>query len=206
MLMKDISKIFISETIELIKEIGIKNVSIRKIAAKANMNSANIYYHFDNLDHLLGLASIYFIQEYVLEVSEKVKLAKNSFDEYMIIWECFAHYAFLNPNLYKRIFFNFINKDYNLFEEFYNYFPEYKEKLNNNYLEVFMKDNVYERNKALLKKVLTNEKMINTINEIHLLLFKGILEEIEENKNIFIQEYKEKMQNFLKVTLLPYIN
>lgn len=206
MLMKDISKIFISETIELIKEIGIKNVSIRKIAAKANMNSANIYYHFDNLDHLLGLASIYFIQEYVLEVSEKVKLAKNSFDEYMIIWECFAHYAFLSPNLYKRIFFNFINKDYNLFEEFYNYFPEYKEKLNNNYLEVFMKDNVYERNKALLKKVLTDEKMINTINEIHLLLFKGILEEIEENKNIFIQEYKGKMQNFLKVTLLPYIN
>lgn len=206
MLMKDISKIFISETIELIKEIGIKNVSIRKIAAKANMNSANIYYHFDNLDHLLGLASIYFIQEYVLEVSEKVKLAKNSFDEYMIIWECFAHYAFLSPNLYKRIFFSFINKDYNLFEEFYNYFPEYKEKLNNNYLEVFMKDNVYERNKALLKKVLTDEKMINTINEIHLLLFKGILEEIEENKNIFIQEYKGKMQNFLKVTLLPYIN
>ena len=61
--MKGINKVFISATIELIKEIGITNVSIRKIATKTNMNSANIYYHFDNLDHLLDLASIYFIQE-----------------------------------------------------------------------------------------------------------------------------------------------
>ena len=204
--MKGINKIFISTTIELIKEIGITNVSIRKIAAKTNMNSANIYYHFDNLDHLLGLASIYFIQEYVLEVSEKVKIAKNSFEEYMIIWECFAHYAFLSPNLYRRIFFKFLTKDYNLFEEFYSYFPEYKEKLNNDYLEIFMKDNIYERNKTLLKKVIKDKKNIDALNEIHLLLFKGLLEEIEINKEIYILKYEEKMKKFLIMTLMPYKN
>ena len=204
--MKDINKVFISATIELIKEIGITNVSIRKIATKTNMNSANIYYHFDNLDHLLGLASIYFIQEYLLEVSEKVKLAKNSFDEYMIIWECFAHYAFLNPNLYKRIFFKFLTKDYNLFEEFYSYFPEYKEKLNNDYLEIFMKDNIYERNKTLLKRVITDKKNIDILNEIHLLLFKGLLEEIELTKETSISKYKNKMKDFLILTLTPYIS
>lgn len=204
--MKDINKVFISATIELIKEIGIINVSIRKIATKTNMNSANIYYHFDNLDHLLGLASIYFIQEYLLEVSEKVKLAKNSFDEYMIIWECFAHYAFLNPNLYKRIFFKFLKKDYNLFEEFYSYFPEYKEKLNNDYLEVFMKDNIYERNKTLLKRVITDKKNIDILNEIHLLLFKGLLEEIELTKETSISKYENKMKVFLILTLTPYIS
>ncbi len=203
--MKGINKIFISATIELIKEIGITNVSIRKIAAKTNMNSANIYYHFDNLDHLLGLASIYFIQEYVLEVSEKVKIAKNSFEEYMIIWECFAHYAFLSPNLYRRIFFK-LTKDYNLFEEFYSYFPKYKEKLNNDYLEIFMKDNIYERNKTLLKRVITDKKNIDILNEIHLLLFKGLLEEIELTKETSISKYKNKMKDFLILTLTPYIS
>lgn len=204
--MKGINKIFISATIELIKEIGITNVSIRKIATKTNMNSANIYYHFDNLDHLLGLASIFFIQEYLLEVSEKVKLAKNPFEEYTIIWECFAHYAFLNPNLYRRIFFNFLTKDYNLFEEFYNYFPEYKEKLNNDYLEIFMKDNIYERNKTLLKRVITDKKNIDILNEIHLLLFKGLLEEIELTKETPISKYENKMKDFLILTLTPYIS
>jgi hypothetical protein len=203
--MKGINKIFISATIELIKEIGITNVSIRKIAAKTNMNSANIYYHFDNLDHLLGLDSIYFIQEYVLEVSEKVKIAKNSFEEYMIIWECFAHYAFLSPNLYRRIFFK-LTKDYNLFEEFYSYFPKYKEKLNNDYLEIFMKDNIYERNKTLLKRVITDKKNIDILNEIHLLLFKGLLEEIELTKETSISKYKNKMKDFLILTLTPYIS
>lgn len=202
--MKDINKVFISATIELIKEIGITNVSIRKIATKTNMNSANIYYHFDNLDHLLGLASIYFIQEYLLEVSEKVKLAKNSFEEYMIIWECFAHYAFLNPNLYKRIFFKFLTKDYNLFEEFYSYFPEYKEKLNNDYLEIFMKDNIYERNKTLLKKVVADGEKVDMLNEVHLLLFKGLLEEIELIKETSTLKYEIRMKNFLEITLLPY--
>lgn len=202
--MKGINKIFISTTIELIKEIGITNVSIRKIAAKTNMNSANIYYHFDNLDHLLGLASIYFIQEYVLEVSEKVKIAKNSFEEYMIIWECFAHYAFLSPNLYRRIFFK-LTKDYNLFEEFYSYFPEYKEKLNIDYLEIFMKDNIYERNKTLLKKVVKDEKNVDILNEIHLLLFKGLLEEIELIKETSTLKCENKMKDFLILTLTPYI-
>lgn len=204
--MKDTNKIFISETIKLIKEIGITNVSIRKIALKMNMNSANIYYHFDNLDHLLGLASIYFIQNYVLEVSEKVKLAKTPFDEYMIIWGCFAHHAFLSPNLYRRIFFKFLTKNYNFFEEFYNYFPEYKEKLNNDYLEIFMKDNVFERNKTLLKKVIKDQNNIEALNEIHLLLFKGLLEEIEVNKEISTLKYEKKMKDFLIMTLKPYKN
>ena len=53
--MKGINKIFISATIELIKEIGITNVSIRKIATKTNMNSANIYL---SLIHILIINKI----------------------------------------------------------------------------------------------------------------------------------------------------
>ena len=123
----------------------------------------------------------------------------------MIIWECFAHYAFLSPNLYRRIFFK-LTKDYNLFEEFYSYFPEYKEKLNNDYLEIFMKDNIYERNKTLLKRVITDKKNIDILNEIHLLLFKGLLEEIELTKETSISKYKNKMKDFLILTLTPYIS
>ena len=108
--------------------------------------------------------------------------------------------------MYRRIFFNFLTKDYNLFEEFYSYFPKYKEKLNNDYLEIFMKDNIYERNKTLLKRVITDKKNIDILNEIHLLLFKGLLEEIELTKETSISKYKNKMKDFLILTLTPYIS
>ena len=69
-----------------------------------------------------------------------------------------------------------------------------------------MKDNIYERNKTLLKKVIKDKKNIDALNEIHLLLFKGLLEEIEINKEIYILKYEEKMKKFLIMTLMPYKN
>lgn len=196
------SKLFIDTTIELIKEIGIENISIRKIAKKLNMNTANIYYHFDNFDHLLGVASIYFLQEYVIDVSNKIKNAKTHLDEYFILWENFIYYSFKSPSIYNKIFFSKKNSSKNLIEEFYYIFPEYKKQLNDNFLDIFLKEDIYERNLVLLIKIFSveNIELAKTINEIHLLLFKALL-----NENHNTQVNSQKMLNFLKYTLFPYI-
>lgn len=171
------------------------------------MNTANIYYHFKNFDHLLGLASIYFLQDYVIDVSQKIKNAKNHLEEYFIMWERFIYYSFKNPAIYSKIFFSKKNSSQNLIEEFYTIFPEYKLQLNNDFLEIFLKEDIYERNLVMLVKIFQekNIQLAKTINDIHLLLFKGLLDETYNKKNEENLNYN-KMIEFLKYTLLPYTN
>ena len=55
---------FINAATEMIAELGIEHISIRKIAEKAGFHNSTIYLYFKDLDELLLLASMKFFQKY----------------------------------------------------------------------------------------------------------------------------------------------
>ena len=55
---KRVMAYFINATIELMEEIGIENLTIRKVAERSKYNSATLYNYFDSLDELEMFASV----------------------------------------------------------------------------------------------------------------------------------------------------
>ena len=55
---------FIRAAREIVDLEGVENVSIRKVASLAGFNSATIYLYFKDLDELITLASISYLENY----------------------------------------------------------------------------------------------------------------------------------------------
>ena len=60
---------YVDVTCKMIEEEGIENVSIRKIAQRVGCDSAVLYRHFANLDYLLMVGCIRFLEEYIKDLA-----------------------------------------------------------------------------------------------------------------------------------------
>ncbi|HIS64140.1 MAG TPA: helix-turn-helix transcriptional regulator, partial [Candidatus Avoscillospira avistercoris] len=66
--MKPLRKIrYIEITSEILQQEGIESVTIRKVAERAGCTSAVLYKHFENKEHLIMLASVRFLEPYIIE-------------------------------------------------------------------------------------------------------------------------------------------
>lgn len=73
---------FIDAAREIIEDEGIKGITIRKVADKAGFNSATLYNYFENLDHLVFLAAMRYIKDYVHALPKYIKEARNSLERF----------------------------------------------------------------------------------------------------------------------------
>lgn len=121
-------KIILS-TIDCIEEQGIHSITIRKIAKKANVNSAAINYYFGSKDNLIDKVlkhTLYTAFTENLDELEK-KLQKDPSDKYEILRGFFIELLngiFRYPGLTKAHFYNpFIDRNYSglLLNEFNNF-------------------------------------------------------------------------------------
>ena len=80
---KRVMAYFINATIELMEEIGIENLTIRKVAERAKYNSATLYNYFDSLDELEMFASVKCLNEYVKTSQIKYSEGKSMREWYL---------------------------------------------------------------------------------------------------------------------------
>ncbi len=180
-------RLFIDITSNLIEIEGLEKVSIRKVATLTGRNSATLYKYFKNLDHLILLASLKFLKRYVEELDSYLEKAQSPLEEASLIWEFFCICSFEQPEVYKSIFFSTIDfnrKDFeNYYEikEFYNLYPEEITSSLTKFHRMILKLNIYERNKILLiklaKKRYISPSNITAINDMQILIYKGLLED-----------------------------
>ncbi|MCS5420986.1 MULTISPECIES: TetR/AcrR family transcriptional regulator [Psychrilyobacter] len=203
-----IKKLFIDTTVTIIKEEGIEKVSIRKIAKITGYNSATLYTYFKNLDYLILLSSLKFLKECIEGLNDYIIEAKNPLEESVLIWEFFCKCSFKRPKIYSSIFFS--NLDYNqknienscVLEEFYKIYPEDIPTSFTKFENIILKLDLYERNKEVLinlvdERFITLDK-IEPINDLQLLIYKGLLEEAAKTRNV-------KTRNFLCDKAIRYI-
>lgn len=176
-----ILKYFIEATVEIIKEEGIRAITIRKVADKAGYNSATLYNYFENLDHLIFLASLRFITPYTKNLSDYVKTNNNALKKNFAVWEFFFENSFKNPRIYDAIFFNQISySPINYVKEYYELYPQDLSQDDEEIKAILLAQNIYERTRILVK-LCAEENFIkgedvDDLTEMTIFLYKGLLD------------------------------
>ena len=174
---------FITAAEDLIDEIGIGKVTLRKIATRSGYNSATIYNYFENLDHLIFYAAMGKIEDYSLALGEHLKDSKNAMDIFLKVWECFCEYAYEQPEIYNAIFFPKLNKNLDYYmEEYYTFFPVDLNSLNINVSTMVLRGDIKNRARSTIMGCVEEgyilEEDSERFNDMTLLIFEGFLKRI----------------------------
>jgi len=178
---------FIEAADEIITESGIGAVTIRNVADKAGYTSATLYNYFDNLNHLIFLATMKRIEEYNNDVVSRVGNCKNSLDSYLTISECFCEHSFKSPEIYALIFFG--NHDSKVEEYTKQHYEFLGNKTNIDY-SVFSKvieiNNLSQRSHIMLMDCVNDGYFSSgnaaDFNEVAMLLYRSILKDVSDGK------------------------
>lgn len=174
---------YIEKAHEIIQKEGIKAVSIRRIAKDLGCSSASLYRHFENLSELLYYAELRTLQGYILSLNEAEKSWNNVWKVYVGIWDCYAREAFLHPEAYNLLFFEYNNEKLkNSTVEYYEMFPEDIEHTNRFFYRMLRTSDFMSRDFEICKKCITShaityEKAVQ-LNRITCLLFEGYFKKV----------------------------
>ena len=178
---------------ELLKTTSPKDITARLIADKAGCTNPIIYYYFDNLDHLLLLASARFYEEYLTEVNSIISDENVSpYDLHMQAWRVFAKIAFSQVEIYDMLFWGkFRCKAGEGLAEYYQLFPERHPNLGGSYSMVFFMDDVVERTYLVLKMAASEGEFpsegLHMFAEIQCAMFRSVLLE-------YVNTYRDPAQ------------
>lgn len=200
---------FIKSAEELIDELGIEKVTLRKIASKAGYNSATIYNYFENLDHLIFYAAMRHIKDYSLALGDYLKDAENAMDIFLKVWECFCNFAYEKPEIYNAIFFPNLNNNLDYYmEEYYTFFPIDLKDLNINVSTMILRGDIKKRAKSTIMGCVEEgyiaKEDAEKLNDITLLIFEAFLKRIlknqvtyDEARNLTMDYIKSIVERFL---------
>ena len=177
---------FVEAADEIIKQEGLSAVTTRKVADKAGYTSATLYNYFDNLNHLIFIASMTRLIDYYDEVNRRVKKCKNPMEVFLTISECFCEYSFRDPELYSLLFFdNAISDKVEVYtQQYYELFPVDKKNGHPTLGKMVGINNIYNRSLIMVMACADEgyftEENARDFNEIAMLIFRGILKEVRE--------------------------
>ncbi|NLX62063.1 MAG: TetR/AcrR family transcriptional regulator [Tissierellia bacterium] len=202
---KRIMTYFIDAADEIMREEGIKGVTLRKVAKKAGFNSATLYNYFENLDHLIFFAAMRYIKDYAQALPQYLKNANTAIDKFLLIWKCFCDYSFKDPEIYHAIFFADLDKDLEHYiVQYYKLFPEELGSHPKEVSTMLLKHNIFERGMAIIKECI-NEGSIRkedaeTLNEMATLIYEGILLRVIKDK-ISYDEAVHKTMKYIELVV-----
>lgn len=153
--MKPLRKIrYIEITSEILQQEGIESVTIRKVAERAGCTSAVLYKHFENKEHLIMLASVRFLEPYIIEfikLSSREDLSSIQID--LLLWKCFIDEAFRNKPYYELMFFS-DHRDMleDCVYEYYQMFPEVQRRFDGFSASIIFSNNLQERELLRLRR------------------------------------------------------
>lgn len=174
---------FVKATIEIMKEDGVEAVSIRSVSARAGYSSATLYLYFTDLNELISIASVFYLRNYVRDISETCPSYECSAEElYRYTWETFARHALNKPEIYLNLFFGPNSGSLQeMVHEYYALFPEELENIRRGpVLGMLEAGNLHDRNRAVLapyaEEIGMPEGEMEMANNITVAFFRSILE------------------------------
>ncbi len=158
---------YVQITGDILEKEGIEGVTIRKVAEKAGCTSAVLYKHFENKEHLIMLASIKFLEPYIIEfMKQTVRKDITSVQMDLLLWKCFIYEAFKNKRYYELMFFS-SQKDMleEYVYEYYQMFPEVNRHFDGFAASIIFSNNLSEREFIRLRRA-ANAGLITTENAL----------------------------------------
>lgn len=152
-MVRNTKKEYIEATYNILVQDGIDGITIRKVADAVGCSSAALYKHFDDLDHLISLASVRFLRSYAEDTRMLSRLDLNPLELNLQLWECFAYYSFENIPIFENLFFG--KNIENIQKNISDYYQEFPDELTDmrGYLNLLMRSsNIMERDFIMLKR------------------------------------------------------
>lgn len=175
---------FIEAAQELIDDIGLKKMSIRKIAEKAGFHNSTIYLYFKDVDELILLASLKHFNGYSSALAAQSEKDGGPYENFLSIWSFFAQSAFDKPEIFNNFFFGKHSDNLtDIFERYYELFPDEKAIYRKDIQSMYFGRNIYERCALILKPLLTQtgsrltEDNLDMVNDVTVAYLKYLLEQ-----------------------------
>lgn len=188
MLQKDVLKAtntvrFIEAAQELIDQVGLEGLSIRKVAEKAGFHNSTLYLYFKDMDHLIMLATLKHFTEYSNSLARLSRQDLPPLENFFAIWSFFGHTVFRSPHIFYHFFFGKYSDNLTeIMSEYYTLFPDEKEEYSILIETMYYGKNIHERCLNLLKSIQNcglkvQEDNIELINDIIVACLRCLLEE-----------------------------
>lgn len=207
----------INKTYEILKNEGIQNIKIRRIASEIGCTSTVIYKHFDDLDHLLALASIRSLKEYIVDYMLIASERVGTIDIHACLWRRFAEYAFEDIEMFELLFIGKYKE--HLEELIFEYFALFRDEFSNidAYEAVILFSNdIFEREFILVRRDANNGFIpfnnIRLITDTLVYTFYGILLEYKhkpkdaETKQEGVDKFMSIYNSLLRSYRSDYVN
>ena len=97
---------FVRRTREIIETDGIDHVTIREIARRSGYNSATLYHYFEDVDELITVSCISYLEDYCRAWAGEMKTPRPADETYLLTWQLFGEHAFRRPQVFRRLFFS----------------------------------------------------------------------------------------------------
>lgn len=194
---------FIDAAVQIIDEEGIDGVSIRKVADIAGYNSATLYNYFDDLPHLLFFASLTYMEEYIDDLPNYIRYVQNAEEMYLTVWDVFLDHAFLQPSIYRTLFFSDLKKDREAYvTEFYALYPYDVKKFPPRLRHMIEKTYIFERTEVLLQDCVdegfVKAPAVQSITEITVSVLETMLRKVEKG-SLSTGSGKEKCREYIRL-------
>lgn len=171
---------FISATREVIETEGIGNVTVRKVADIAGCNSSLLYFYFNDVDELVTLACMSYLEKYTKTLVADLKHLDDDYDIFIHTWEVFTVYTLNNPEIFNQIFFSRHKEPLSkMISEYYRLFPAQLESVGTAVKDMLYQGTLEERNSDVLRPLVETgqikEENVELVNSLMLSYFHEIL-------------------------------
>ena len=177
---------FIEAADEIILAEGVASLTIRKVADKAGYTSATLYNYFDNLNHLIFLATLKHLEAYNAEIAQRVVSCKNTVDIYLTISACFCEYSFRDPEIYNLLFYSNLDDKVEAYTRQYYELFENQQDSPPTISKIIGMSNLYRRSLIMLMDCAESGyfsvESAQDFNEVAMLLYRGILKDVLDGK------------------------
>ncbi len=172
---------FIRAAKQVIDQEGIDKISIRKIAGLTGMNSATMYLYFPNVDVLLTMASLGYLEDYCRTLAADMSEMQCPEDILIHTWDVFSHYAFKYPDIFYHIFYEEHPSSLtDIIDQYYRLFPGHLHNIDGSAREMLREGLMTERSWKVLWPVVSKRGIPETnarvANDMLVAYFRTLLE------------------------------
>ena len=176
----------INATFEMLKEMPPEQISARGVASSAGCSTPLIYRNFADMDELILLASVRFLEEYIAEAPQLFDERINPLVMLDTTWELFAKHAFNNIDVFLFLFFAPHTMDVaDAIVDYYRLVPDKWRVFNGMFTTVMFGGDLYERNRTVVNRVASTgvfkSEDVDCISDMQCYFFHGMLLKYQES-------------------------
>ena len=178
-------KRFVELTYNKLRHQDASTLTVRDLAKENNCSPAVLYRYFDNLEYLITVASVAFLDKYMRQYAKLMDSDKDPLQIYIEGWDLFNQYAFERPDVFYRLFWGKDNSVFgNAFQDYFELYPfDGSLKYTAYFYTMLFNSNMQERDFLMLRRIENlgvisgDEAQYYSVSNA--LLVKGLLEEAQ---------------------------